>query len=230
MSEKNKKTRSDKKKRDVSEKTKEICMCGPDITDLIIEHLNEFVNEERGDLSSWPPSGARTLQGYATRNTEKIVDAANKITGCPKCKKCEGTVTFGGKCISQYHIRHILIMVYIAEIYGTDMARIAGQINEGVSWYETTDEGEAGDVDAGNEQGNADLTFNELAIGIAKKLEHGGDKITKEEIEEIMRGANMNKIVKKPARSSGGTDYKDCSPCNIKVPKPNNLELPPLDL
>jgi len=208
---------------------KEECFCGPDITDLIVEHLNEFVAKERGDLSAWPPTGARTLEPYATRNTEKIVDAANKIKGCPKCDKCKGTVTFGGKCISQYHIRHILIMAYIAESYGTDVARIAGQVNEKIPWHETTNEGEAGGVDAGNDASNADLAFNELAIAISKKVKHGGDKLTRKEIEDIMKGADTKKIGKKPARSSGSTNYTSCPPCKKKVKKPK-LELPPLDL
>lgn len=212
------------------------CMCGPDITDLIVEHLNEFIENERGDLPAWPPSGANALAKFATDNTEKIVKAANKVTGCPICKKCEGTVTFGGKCISMYHIRHILIMVYIAESYGTEMARLAGQIQEGIPWWETTDESEAGKADAGNAHGNADLAFNELAIKISKKLEHGGNKITRQEIEDIMKDADMDKISKKPSRpkegsgGTSGTDYKDCPPCIHKVPKPADLELPPLDL
>ena len=118
------------------------CYCGPDITNAIAEHLNDFVGQAQRDLSWFWPWGASTLQSYARQNGHAgpLGTAVNAVKGCGT-GPCAGTATLCDMCISQYHMDHILIMVYIAESYSVKTARSAGQYNESFwlgSWIEGT--------------------------------------------------------------------------------------------
>ena len=129
-------------------------------------------------------------------------------------------------------------MAYIAESYGEATARSAGQYNENF-WLGIWEEGEEFSG-SGNLISNADLTFNEVALCFARKMKHKDanrgvtDTLTVEELCECTRAVTADQraaIAKKPA--SGGnapTDYQNYKPCNKSVPKPNGLQLPPIDL
>ena len=139
--------------------------------------------------------------------------------------------------MSQLHIDHILIMVYLAESYGVETARSAGQYNESFLlgfWYEGS--GFEGSSEAGH---NADLTFNELALCISQKMKHadanGGttDRLTRQEVCTCVKafGADKRKaIAMKDSKGASNTGYHDCRPCEKEVSKPQGLTLPPLDL
>jgi hypothetical protein len=141
-------------------------------------------------------------------------------------------------CISQYHIDHILIMVYIAESYSVKTARSAGQYKESfwLGFWTEGSEVEGSD----NAVSNADLNFNEVALCISKALKHadanGGkaDRVTRAEIcacTKAVGAATRKAIAKKPGKGGGGnTDYHDCKPCEKAITKPNGLKHPPLDL
>ncbi|MCP4580217.1 MAG: RHS repeat protein, partial [candidate division Zixibacteria bacterium] len=107
--------------------------CGPDVTDVLVKHLNDFISQEdEGELSGIWFFGALELQGVARKNGPTIREEADKIEGCPVGEQCKGTYTICHNCFSGYHIDHFLIMVYIAESYGNKKARSAGQWNESI--------------------------------------------------------------------------------------------------
>jgi hypothetical protein len=208
--------------------------CGPDITQVIITHLNDVVSQGQGDLSWIWVTGARELQGYARRNGPRIRSAAASVSGCPSDGDCGGSYTVGGHCISGYHIDHILIMSYIEASYGALTARSAGQYNESF-WLGALTEGFwfAGSSEA---IANADLTFNEVAICLGEHMAHAEessenvtDLLTSEEVRECFEGADMSAIGAKPS-TTDSTAYTDCTPCSIPAPMPGDLELPPIDL
>jgi hypothetical protein len=218
----------------------EACLCGADITDAMAEHLNDFVSQAQDDLNPIWGVGVSPLQSAARANGwhgpfGKDVDSVNGQQGCGT-GPCVGTATLCDMCISQFHIDHIMIMVYIAESYGRKTARSAGQWNEsyvtGFITEGTEFEGSSDPVS------NADLKFNEVAICISRALKHADenrgvtDKVTRAEICNCTKkvgAADRAAIAKKPAKR-GKTGYQNCDPCPIKIAKPNGLRIPPIDL
>jgi RHS repeat-associated protein len=214
------------------------CLCGPDITDAIVGHLNDFVNQAQRNLSPIWYSGASTLSPIARKNGKDgpLGKAVKEVTGCGT-GSCAGTVTLCDMCISLYHIDHILIMVYVAESYGTIHARSAGQYNESF-WLGAFIEGQAA-RGSSNATSNADLKFNEVALCISSYLKHADansgatDLLTRAEIctcTKAVEEATRKAIAQKPASGTGKTGYHDCTPCHKAVTKPDGLDLPPLDL
>jgi len=213
--------------------------CGPDITDAIAGHLNDFVAQTQGDLSWFWPSGAWSLEGTARTNGNAgpFGAAVNKTAGCGT-GACAGTATLCDMCISQYHIDHILIMAYIAKSYGVTTARSAGQYNESF-WLGFFTEGSEVEGSS-NAVSNADLSFNEVALCIAKAMKHadenGGvtDLLSRQEIcacTKAVSAATQKAIAQKPGKGAGGqTGYQDCKPCGQSIAKPAGLTLPPIDL
>ena len=205
---------------------------GPDITQAIVDHLNDFIQQNQGNLSPFWPSGAADLADTARENGHNG-DFGNAIGDNPS-----GTVTLGDMVISQYHIDHILIMVYIAESYGEETARSAGQYQESF-WLGFFTEGSEFEGSS-NAQSNADLKFNEIAIKISEKLKHadanGGavDLLTVEEVLEITQAVSeedRQAIAEKPAKNpEGTTGYDDHQTSDQEIDKPGGLELPPIDL
>lgn len=209
-------------------------ICGPDITQVIITHLNNVVSQEQGDLSWIWMLGGDELRGYARSNGTKIRNAADSVSGCPIQNDCRGSYTIGGQCISGRHIDHILIMSYIELSYGAIVARSAGQYQESFwlgffaegSYFEGSSEAVA----------NADLTFNEIAICLSEHMAHADesdeditDILTREEIQECFEEADMSVIGNKSS-STGSISYADCTPCSIPAPMPGDLEHPPIDI
>jgi RHS repeat-associated protein len=215
------------------------CKCGPNITHTIADHLTAFVSQKQGDLSWFWPSGARACEPDATANGTTIFDASQQATKNSGCGQgpCAGTVTLCDLCISGYHIRHILIMVYIAESYGVKRARSAGQYNESFglgAWHEG-----GRFTGSGNPISNADLTFNEVALCLAEAMKHadanGGvtDPLTVSEICACTKRVTPQQradIANKPGYRGRNTGYDKCQPCGVSVPTPPNLRLPPIDL
>lgn len=208
-------------------------VCGPDITQVIIDHLNAFVSQNEGDLSFLWFVGARELGRFARRNAPKIRTSADATAGCPIHRDCGGTYTIGGQCVSGYHIDHILIMAYIEASYGAAAARSAGQYNESF-WLGFFTEGSEFETTSGDVS-NADLTFNELAICMAQAMAHAEeaedttDLLTKKEVLECFKKADIKVTAGKPS-ITGSTAYADCAPCKIAAPAPTDLELPPVDV
>lgn len=128
-------------------------------------------------------------------------------------------------------------MVYIAESYGVKTARSAGQYQES-RWLGLWHEGRKA-VGSSNVQSNADLKMNEVGLCISEKMAHADarkgvtDKVTRAEICECFKGADMKAIQQKvhPLRSGGDSTlpYQGCNPCKIK-PAPPKLKIPPIDL
>jgi RHS repeat-associated protein len=212
------------------------CYCGPDITDAIIDHLNAFIAGRRGNLSPWPPTGARQLSDIARRNGGRFWSAVTNYSGPCGAGVCKGTVTLCDLCMSGYHIDHIFIMAYIAENYYEWMARSAGET------YEQQNPNPP-DITA------ADLAFNDLALCFARAMGPAGsyttydgsavktvryptDYLKRSELCACVKGfaADQREVIaNKPGKGSGVTDYEDCIPCDDSISKPGGLELPPLD-
>jgi hypothetical protein len=141
-------------------------------------------------------------------------------------------------CISGFHLDHILVMTYIAESYGENDARSAGQWNESALLEIRSGGGEF--EGSGNAISNADLRFNEVALCIARKIKHrdanngATDTLSAAEICECTRAVTPTEraeIAKKPGVGRGGsTGYQECAPCNRSVPTPAGLTVPPVDL
>lgn len=100
--------------------------CGPDITKVLADHLTALLNQPEGDLPAWPPSGIKILQEYTENNTKALLadPSVTRAGGCP-APECEGTWTVGGKCISGYHVRHLLLPFYIWASYGKTIMKAA---------------------------------------------------------------------------------------------------------
>ena len=216
------------------------CYCGPDITDAMIDHLNAFIRNRRGDLSFWPPTGAGVLHQFARDNGGRFWTAATNYRGRCGAGPCKGTVTLCDLCMSGIHIDHILIMAYISENYAEWIARNAGERYEEL--YPNPP-----DITA------ADLAFNELALCFAramgpayvdtnytvdrgcytlKTVHYPTDYLEKSELCACVKdfGADQREVIaNKPGKGSGVTDYEDCIPCGDSISKPAGLELPPFD-
>lgn len=209
-------------------------LCGPNITNVIVQHLNDFVSQKQGNLNPIWFVGADTLQPFARSNAQKIRRKANEVTQCPIHSDCQGTYTIGGKCISGYHIDHILIMAYIEASYGVRTARSAGQYNESF-WLGFITEC-AGFERSDNFISMADLTFNEVAICLAQRMRHAEenrgetDRLTDEEVQKCFTDAEMGVIGQKPAVGGAGGTYSSCAPCTVSADIPSDLLLPPIDL
>jgi len=107
------------------------CLCGPDITDALIGHVNDFISRR--------PFGQRTgtlrgrlgsLREEAGRVAREFENAAKNVTVCPLGAPCKGTFTLGGHCISAIHLDHILGMVYMGANEGVSLARAGGYAQE----------------------------------------------------------------------------------------------------
>jgi len=213
------------------------CFCGPDVSQAVAGHLNDFIQQPQGNLNPIWFIGASDLTGPARDNGQAIRNAAAGIQGCGG-GPCTGTFTLCDMCISGRHIDHILIMVYMATSYGVSTARSAGQYQESF-WLGFENEGSSFEG-MGDAVHNADLTFNELALCIAQKLKHKDanrgtvDLLTTQEICECTKAlspAQRQSIANKMgSTASGSTGYQDCKPCSKSAQKPSNLKLPPIDL
>ncbi|MBW2993330.1 hypothetical protein KY317_02030 [Candidatus Woesearchaeota archaeon] len=209
----------------------EIKLCGPDITDTLVNHFNLFISQDSGNLSWFWPYGAENLSFYARRNGDAIESTLQNITLCPAHDDCRGTVTVCNKCISIYHIDHLLIMAYIAESYGTEIARTAGQYQENF-WLALITGGKIMD---GSCSSRADLAINEIGINISGKMKHADDNngttdnLTKSEMCDSFERADMNKICKKPSRT-GSKEYRNCNACPHELGPVSGLILPTIDI
>lgn len=206
------------------------CLCGANVTDMLIDHFNAFISQSEGDLPWWPSSGIKELQDYARENGVTIQSAVNAIKGCGNTAECMGTVTICGKCFSGYHLAHFLVMNYIAQSYGWGGAYGAGIWNEG-------------DRKAIEADRAADLAVNKVALCISSKMHasyyetsglniihHELNLLTKEELCECIKNADMDKIGQKPPFAGNTIGYaKKCFPCVVK-PGKVYLRLPPYDL
>jgi RHS repeat-associated protein len=216
------------------------CRCGPDITQVIADHLNAFIDQDQGNLHPillWAesPWGPRPLSNTARSNGRKIRELHSSIATCGT-ERCSGAVTIGDMCISGYHVDHILVMTYISESYGVQAARSAGQYNESF-WMGFFTEG-ASFEGSEDEVSNADLNFNEVALCISTKLKHRDanncetDHITAGEILECTQSvtSSTRQVISRKDSLTGKKDYYDCPPCNQGIVNPGNLTLPPIDL
>ena len=90
-----------------------------------------------------------------------------------------------------------------------------------------------------NAVSNADLTFNEVAIGIAGKLKHQDENggvprlLTRQDVLSVTQAVSpieKQHIAAKPAAWLPRTSYNGLRPNPRSISPPQGLRLPPIDL
>jgi hypothetical protein len=215
-------------------------LCGPDITDQIIWHLNIFLGQDATTPPGWSPHlGAASRYRDLVRGRPgggwgvgighngafgDAVDLSNTNSD-DQCGKgaCAGTVTLCDMCISTYHIDHIFMMAYLTLTQGAQRARLLGRLNE---------IGGEGTPDS-----NADLAFNDVAISMARTAIHGsigpfGNTVyfNRENVCDKVSGvgrATRQRIAQKPSKAfPSKRGYGDCPPCPRKINRPPEHSVP----
>jgi RHS repeat-associated protein len=210
------------------------CICGPDVGQALVQHLNDVVPKH--DKMSWGfvNYGAEELSTEASRTSQRFAIAEREVYGCPSGRMCEGTLTICGKCIAAPHLTHILAMVYVGQVYGERSARGAGYAREAQSdqrlgaFVRGMLEGKLGiegpPTRLNSRWSISDLAMNEVGLCVSEKgrstrwdLPAGRQfSLSMEGLCGCFDRANWTEIKKKPARY--GTGYFDmCEPCQSSV-------------
>jgi RHS repeat-associated protein len=229
------------------------CTCGGDVTQLLVEHINAFISQQYADTfaphiyaqSDVLAGKGRTLIDFSRGNGLTLRKAIAKMADegeCPNGKACEGTMTLCGKCFSLTHFDHFLIIAYLAENYSPETARMSGQLHEleaenaGASQVPhligILGEGDFGKKpgfipDGVNNNSVADLTVNELGMGVWQEAHNSKGRLSRESLCAVVAKANLEVTGMKVREGGGAGNYvENCAPCKKAVVLGVPLELP----
>ncbi|MCY2929869.1 MAG: hypothetical protein NTV86_10325 [Planctomycetota bacterium] len=189
------------------------CFCGPDVTPALVAHLSEYLAAEIKPDNSLMVANIRAMGETARRNGHAgaFGEAIKAYNGSCGTGPCKGTVTFCGHCISEYHMDHLLVTVYISKRYGMPIAHMAGR------WHER---GNLGDL-AINQAGQAIFSALVPMFGEPGTL----DDVCAS-VEDVMKRDGMWATAQLKESKGRAGPYGQCQPCKDVLAAPPKLEMP----